>query len=51
LFVIDKGLTCQELEFARKIAKENGAKVKVVKNSLATIALKNAGIDNLGLER
>ncbi len=32
------------------IAKENGAKVKVVKNSLATIALKNAGIDNLNLK-
>ncbi len=44
-----KGLTCQQLEFVRATATENGAKAKVVKNTLASIALKNAGIDDLEL--
>ena len=44
-----KGTKCQELEKVRALAAENGAKVKVVKNTLATLALKNAGIDDLEL--
>jgi len=44
-----KGLTCQELERVRALAAENDAKVKVVKNTLATLALNNAGIDDLEL--
>ena len=45
-----KGMTCKELESVRKLASENGARVKVVKNTLASIALKNAGIENLELK-
>ena len=45
-----KGLTCQELESIRGLARENDAHVKVVKNTLATIALKEAGIENLNLK-
>jgi large subunit ribosomal protein L10 len=45
-----KGLTCQELESVRRLARENEAQVKVVKNTLATIALKNAGIEDLALK-
>ncbi len=44
-----KGTKCQELEQVRQLAAENGAYVKVVKNTLATLALKNAGIDDLEL--
>jgi len=44
-----KGLTCQELESVRHLASENGAYVKVVKNTLATLALRNAGIEDLEL--
>ncbi len=45
-----KGLTCQELETVRHLAAENGASVKVVKNKLAMLALKNAGIEGLELK-
>jgi large subunit ribosomal protein L10 len=45
-----KGLTCQELERVRALAAENGVKVKVVKNTLATLAMKNAGIEDLELK-
>jgi large subunit ribosomal protein L10 len=45
-----RGLTCQELESIRRVANENGAKVKVVKNTLAKIALRNVGIDSLELK-
>jgi large subunit ribosomal protein L10 len=45
-----KGLTCQELETVRALASENDAKVKVVKNKLAALALKNAGIEGLELK-
>jgi len=45
-----KGLTCQELERVRALATENDVKAKVVKNTLATLALKNAGIEDLGLK-
>jgi len=44
-----KGMTCQELESVRALAAENDAHVKVVKNTLASLALKNAGIDDLEL--
>ncbi|MGW8168474.1 MAG: 50S ribosomal protein L10 [Sulfurovaceae bacterium] len=43
-----KGMSVYELESIRKNARENDAKVKVVKNTLASIALKNA--DQEGLE-
>lgn len=42
-----KGLTCKELESVRALAFENDAKVKVVKNSLAGIALEKVGSDAL----
>jgi len=45
-----KGMTCQELEQVRLSAAENDAHVKVVKNTLASIALANAGIDDLELK-
>jgi large subunit ribosomal protein L10 len=45
-----KGLTCQELETVRHLAAENDAKVKVIKNKLAMLALKNAGIEGLELK-
>ncbi len=45
-----KGSKCQELESVRRFAKENNTHVKVVKNTLATLALKNAGIDDLQLK-
>ncbi len=45
-----KGSKCQELESVRGFAKENDTHVKVVKNTLATLALKNAGIDDLQLK-
>jgi len=44
-----KGMTCQELEHVRALAAQNDAHVKVVKNTLASIALKNAGIEDLEL--
>ncbi|MEA2111684.1 MAG: 50S ribosomal protein L10 [Campylobacterota bacterium] len=43
-----RGLTCSELEELRDIARGKEAKVQVVKNTLATIALKNA--DMTGIE-
>ncbi len=45
-----KGVTHKELEAVRVMATENEASVKVVKNTLATIALKNAGIEGLELK-
>jgi large subunit ribosomal protein L10 len=44
-----KGVTHQELESVRALAAENDAHVKVVKNTLASIAFKNAGIEGLEL--
>jgi len=38
-----KGMTVSELEAVRILAHENDSEVKVVKNTLASIALKNAG--------
>jgi large subunit ribosomal protein L10 len=43
-----RGLSCGELEELRNIARSKEAKVQVVKNTLATIALKNA--DMTGIE-
>ena len=45
-----KGMKCQELEQVRLSAAENGAHVRVVKNTLASIALANAGIDDLEIK-
>jgi large subunit ribosomal protein L10 len=44
-----KGVTHKELEDVRALAAENDAHVKVVKNTLASIAFKNAGIEGLEL--
>ena len=45
-----KGVTHKELEAVRTLAAENDAQVKVVKNTLATIAFANAGIEGLELK-
>jgi len=45
-----KGVTHKELEAVRVLAAENNAYVKVVKNTLASIAFKNAGIEGLELK-
>jgi large subunit ribosomal protein L10 len=42
-----KGLSVSELEGLRKIARSKEAKVRVVKNTLATIALKNADLEGI----
>ena len=44
-----KGMSVQALEGVRKLAKENGVHVQVVKNTLARIALKNANCEELEL--
>ena len=44
-----KGIKCQELEEVRQLALENEVNVRVIKNSLASIAIKNAGIDDMEL--
>jgi large subunit ribosomal protein L10 len=45
-----KGTTHKELEDLRKMAAENGAKVKVAKNSLVGIAVKSAELEEIALE-
>jgi large subunit ribosomal protein L10 len=45
-----KGLTVSELEELRKAARAKETSVQVVKNTLATIALKNAGMSGLDLK-
>lgn len=42
-----KGMTCKDLEAIRINAKANDVKVKVVKNTLALIAIKDAGLETL----
>lgn len=42
-----KGMTVKEIEAVRNLARENDAQVKVVKNTLASIALANAGQEAL----
>jgi len=44
-----RGVTHKELEGVRALAAANDAHVKVVKNTLASIAFKNAGIEGLEL--
>ncbi|NPA65662.1 MAG: 50S ribosomal protein L10 [Epsilonproteobacteria bacterium] len=45
-----KGLTVGELEELRKAARAKDTKVQVVKNTLATIALKNAGMEGVEIK-
>ena len=49
IFCDYKGLTVGELEGLRKIARSKEAKVQVVKNTLATISLKNAELEGIEL--
>jgi len=44
------GLSVSDIESARALAKEAGTKVQVVKNTLASIALKNAELEPLELK-
>jgi len=44
-----RGLTVSSLESLRKIAREKETKVQVVKNTLATIALNNAGMSGIDI--
>ncbi len=44
-----KGMTVEALEGVRKLAKENDVSVRVVKNTLAKIALRNANCDEMEL--
>lgn len=44
-----KGLTCKELEALRALAKDSNAKVQVIKNTLAGIAIKNCDYEALEL--
>ncbi len=45
-----KGVTHKELEQVRAVASESGTHVKVVKNTLASLALKHADIEGLELK-
>ena len=45
-----KGLSVSDLEGLRKLAREKEAKVQVVKNTLATIALKNADLEGVEIK-
>lgn len=45
-----KGLTVTALEGLRKLAREKDVKVQVVKNTLATIALKNADMSGVEIK-
>ena len=45
-----RGLTVADLESLRKIARGKEAKVQVVKNTLATIALNNAGMSGIDIK-
>jgi large subunit ribosomal protein L10 len=44
-----KGMTVEALEGVRKLAKENDVQVRVVKNTLAALALKNANCEEMEL--
>ena len=44
-----KGLSHKELESLRKDARENGTKVQVAKNTLVTVAVKNAELGDIEL--
>jgi len=45
-----RGITCGDLESLRKSAKAKDTSVQVVKNSLATIALKSAGMEGVEIK-
>ncbi|MDE6886092.1 MAG: 50S ribosomal protein L10 [Helicobacteraceae bacterium] len=45
-----KGLSVRDLETLRKSILESNAKVQVIKNKLANIALKNAKVDGISLK-
>jgi len=45
-----KGLSVSDLEGLRKLAREKEAKVQVVKNTLATIALKNSDLTGIEIK-
>ena len=45
-----KGMSVPQLEELRKAAREKGLKVRVVKNTLAMIALRNNGIEDFELK-
>lgn len=45
-----KGLSTKKLEVLRQNARENDVSVQIIKNTLAQIALKNAGKDGLALK-
>ncbi len=45
-----KGMTVENLEVVRNLAKDEDTKVKVIKNRLARIALKNAGCEDIELK-
>ena len=45
-----KGMTVPQLEQLRKVARQKGLKVRVVKNTLAMIALRNNGIEDFVLK-
>jgi large subunit ribosomal protein L10 len=44
-----KGMKCDQLETVRQMADESGTKVRVVKNTLAKLALNNAGTEEVEL--
>lgn len=44
-----RGMTCIELEKIREAALESGTKIKVTKNTLTAIAMKNAGQEEVEL--
>lgn len=44
-----RGMTVEALEGVRKLAKENEVQVRVIKNTLASIALKNANCEEMEL--
>ena len=44
-----RGMKCDELESVRALALESGTKVRIVKNTLSKIALKNAGTEEMKL--
>ncbi|MEK6659951.1 MAG: 50S ribosomal protein L10 [Campylobacterota bacterium] len=50
IFCDYKGLSVSNLEGLRKIARAKDAKVQVVKNTLATIALRNAGLEGVTIK-
>ena len=45
-----QGLTCVQLEDLRNAAREKDVKVRIAKNTLASIAMKNAGIEGIELK-